>query len=418
MKTLENIHVGIIGIGYIGLSLALEISKKYKVIAYDKSRKRIRELNLKFDSTNEHNLKKINTSNIKFTNSTSKLYKCNIYIIAVPTPVKKNQPDLQLTLSATNIVAKNIKKGDIVVYESTFYPGVTENICAVEIEKISKLKLNQDFFVGYSPERINPGDKTRTISKIKKITSGSSKNSATFIDKFYKTFIKAGTYKVDSIKIAEAAKVIENTQRDLNIALINEFSIIFDRLDIDTFKILDAANTKWNFINFQPGLVGGHCIGVDPYYLTYISKKFGYDPKIIDSGREVNDNYYKHVGRKILFYLNKKKNPRVLILGFTFKENCTDIRNTKIFDLYKLLSKKIKVEIHDELADHSKVKKIYNLKLVKKIKLNAYDLIVFPIKHKYIISKKESFYNKFLKRNGLIFDLKNIFKKSKTVIKI
>ena len=418
MKTLKNIHVGIIGIGYIGLSLALEISKKYSVIAYDKSRKRIKELNSNFDSTYEHNLKNTKTSNIKFTYSTSNLYKCNIYIIAVPTPVKKNQPDLQLTLNATNIVAKNIKKGDIVIYESTFYPGVTEDICAVKIEKISKLQLNRDFFVGYSPERINPGDKTRTISKIKKITSGSSKISANFIDNFYNTFIKAGTYKVDSIKIAEAAKVIENTQRDLNIALINEFSIIFDRLNIDTFKILEAANTKWNFLNFEPGLVGGHCIGVDPYYLTYISKKFGYDPKIIDSGREVNDNYYKHLGKKILLLLNKKKNPRVLILGFTFKENCTDIRNTKIFDLYKLLSKKIKVDIHDELADHSKVKKVYNLKLIKKIKLNAYDLIVFPLKHKYIITKKESFYNKFLKKNGLIFDLKNIFKKGKTVIKI
>ncbi len=418
MKKIKNIKVAIIGVGYIGLSLALEISKKYPVVAFDKSRKRIKELIHNTDSTNEHDLRSLETSRIKFTNSAANLNNNNIYIIAVPTPVKNNQPDLSLTINATNIVASYLKKGDIVIYESTFYPGVTEDICALNLEKISKLKLNKDFFIGYSPERINPGDKFKTISKIKKITSGSSKKSANFIDKFYKSFIKAGTFKADSIRIAEAAKVIENTQRDLNIALINEFSIIFSKLNIDTYKILEAANTKWNFINFEPGLVGGHCIGVDPYYLTYQSKKFGYKPKIILSGRKLNDNYYKHIGKIALNNLKIKKNTRVLILGFTFKENCSDIRNTKIFDLYKLISKKVKVDVHDDLADHSEVKSIYDLKLIKKIKNESYDLIIFPIKHRYIISKNANFYYKFLKKDGLIFDLKNIFKKSDRIIKI
>ena len=334
---------------------------------------------------------------------------CNIYIVAVPTPVINKKPDLRTTKDATKIIAKLLKKNDLVIYESTFYPGVTEEICSKYLEKISGLKLNEDFYLGYSPERINPGDKKRTLTKIKKITSGSSRKALNLVDSFYKSFVKAGTYRVESIKIAEAAKVIENTQRDLNIALINEFSIIFNKLKLDTKKILKAAETKWNFNKFEPGLVGGHCIGVDPYYLTYKSKKVGYKPELILAGRNLNDNYFKHIGKIALKELKNRKKLDILIVGFTFKENCTDIRNTKVYDLYKFfLNKGHFINVFDRIVNKRDVKKEYGINIINKIK-KKYDLIIFAVKHDYLKKKDILYYRNYLNKNGKIFDMKNLF---------
>jgi len=355
----------IIGLGYVGLPLLIEFSKYHKVIGFDTDIQRVMELRNFFDRNNEFKkseLKKI--KNIEFTSDTKILDNCNIYIVTVPTPVKKNKsPDLNPLIQSSKLIGKFLKKKDIVIYESTVFPGCTEEVCVPILEKYSKLTYNKDFFCGYSPERINFGDKKYKLTNIKKVTSGSNAKISNIIDKLYSKIIKVGTYKAESIIIAEAAKVIENTQRDLNIAFINELSIIFDKLKINTSKVLKAAGSKWNFLNFKPGLVGGHCIGVDPYYLTYKSKKVGYNPKLILSGRSINDEMPKFIFNKIKKLLKKKN--KVLFLGASFKENIPDFRNSKSLSLFKLIKKNYQSDLVDPLIDTELFFKSEKLKISK-----------------------------------------------------
>ena len=405
-------NIGIIGLGYVGLPLTLAFSKKYFIKAFDKDSKRIETLKRNEDINNE--VKKselIKTSKkIFYTKNIYDLEKCNVYIVAVPTPIKKNKkPELKFLYNACIKISQIIKKNDIVIFESTVYPGLTEEYCAKIIEKKSGLKFNKDFFCGYSPERINPGDNIHSISNIIKITSGSTPKISNLIDKIYKDIIKAGTYKVNSIKIAEAAKVIENAQRDINIAFINELSIIFDKIGIDTNQILKAASTKWNFINFKPGLVGGHCIGVDPYYLTHKSLKLGYKPKIILAGRKVNDSLPKYIISKLRKKMKSKnlsfKSTKILVMGITFKENCNDTRNSKVFDLINYLNKyKFKTDVYDPLINK---KKSYNL--IKFPKKNYYDVIIIAVAHNEFIRLGKKNILAFAKKKNIIFDIKNIF---------
>ena len=335
-----NAKPAIIGLGYVGLPLALAFGKKFQSIAFDISKSRIKELISGVDKTGETTAEDLlEAKNCRFTNEVTYLEECNTYIVTVPTPIDKNKrPDLSFLTSASELIAKFLSLGDVVIFESTVYPGATEEVCVPVIEKASGLKFNKEFFVGYSPERINPGDKTHRLTDIVKVTSGSSDACANYVDDLYKSIIKAGTFRAKSIKIAEAAKVIENTQRDVNIALINELSILFQKLDIDTKEVLDAAASKWNFLNFKPGLVGGHCIGVDPYYLTHKAQEVNHHPELILAGRRMNDSMAKHISDTLMLEIIKNKsslaNFRILIMGITFKENCPDIRNTKVIDIY------------------------------------------------------------------------------------
>tara|TARA_B100001057_G_scaffold500712_1_gene617318 strand:+ start:1343 stop:2596 length:1254 start_codon:yes stop_codon:yes gene_type:complete len=406
-------NIGIIGIGYVGLPLALSFSKFFNVIAFDTNKTRIRDLNLNKDLNNQ--FKKLKKHNIKYTSNNHDLSICNIFIITVPTPTTKNKlPDLSILKNATILVSKYLKKNDYVIYESTVYPGTTEEVLIPILENKSKLKLNHDFYCGYSPERINPGGNYNDISKIIKITSGSSISASNFIDELYKKIIKAGTFKAKNIKIAEAAKVIENCQRDINIAFINELFLIFNKLNINIYDVLNASRTKWNFLDFKPGLVGGHCIGVDPYYLTYISKKKKYKPDIILSGRKINDNLYKSLARNYLLNLSKKnllpKKSKVLIMGFTFKEDCPDIRNTQIINFVNFLKQKVKIiDIYDPIANKVEVKKMYNISLLSRPKLNFYDSVVILLSHKFFIKMGIKNITKFGKKNLHIYDFKNTF---------
>jgi len=410
--------IAIIGLGYIGLPLAASFSKYYTVIGYDKNLSRVKQLNNHDDKTNEYSKKqllKLSENKLLITNNEKKLIGCEIFIIAVPTPVNKNKkPDLSLLIQATKLVSKYILKNSIIIYESTVYPGTTENVCVPIIEKISKKKMNEDFYVGYSPERINPGDKKNTIENVVKLTSASNKFALNTIDKLYNKIVKVGTYKVDKIEEAEAAKVIENVQRDVNIALINELSKLFSKLNIDSNKVLKAASSKWNFLNFKPGLVGGHCIGVDPYYLTHVAKKNNFNPKIILSGRSINDSMPKYVSDKILKTLKinkfKTNNAKILIMGVTFKENCLDIRNSKVFDIYKNLKKNIKIiDVTDPYADSKEVFINYKIKIKKKIKKNYYDLILIAVKHNEFKKINIKEISKYLNNNGILIDLLNLF---------
>ena len=354
MKIDDSLKIGIIGLGYVGLPLAVEFGKRFETYGFDINPLRIKALENLVDKTNELESSELSSADkLSYTNNISDLGKCNTFIITVPTPIdEKNEPDLTPILGATETVANLVKKGDVVIYESTVYPGCVEEDCVPLLESISGLTFNTDFFCGYSPERINPGDKTHKLKDIVKVTSGSNQKTANYVDSLYKEIITAGTYKAKSIKVAEAAKVIENTQRDVNIALVNEFAIIFNNLDLDTNEILDAASTKWNFLNFRPGLVGGHCIGVDPYYLTHKSIKEGYRPELVLSGRKLNDSMHKYVAQQIQKILEKNSvyssEPRGLVLGLTFKENCPDLRNSKVFDLIDDLQKFSKeVDVYD-----------------------------------------------------------------------
>ena len=366
--------IAIIGLGYVGLPLACEFSKKYQVVGFDLNEKRTSELLMGVDRTNEISIATLKSlKNIFFTSKLVHLSDCNIFIVTVPTPVtQENIPDLTALKSASKIVGGNLNKGDLVVFESTVYPGATEEICIPLLEKYSGLVVNKDFDCGYSPERINPGDANNTLTHIVKITSGNSVKAADRVDRLYNDIIEAGTFKAESIKVAEAAKVIENTQRDLNIALVNELALIFDRLAIDTQAVLDAASTKWNFNRFTPGLVGGHCIGVDPYYLTYKAKALGYNSELILAGRRLNDEMHALVAHKFmkslnLFSGNGKK--RTLILGATFKENCNDIRNSRVFKLIEELEEfGICVDLHDPLAAEEDIKNKHNIQIVKKFR--------------------------------------------------
>ena len=420
MNDLGNIKIGIIGLGYVGLPLAVEFAKKYPVVGYDIDDEKIEDLKLGEDSTQsvtkENLLKVLRQPGILygagfFLSGFSQLSECNVFIVTVPTPINKfKTPDLEPLLGATATISKMLKKGDVVIYESTVYPGCTEEECVPVLEQ-SGLKYNQDFFCGYSPERINPGDKVHTLTKIKKVTSGSTPEIADKIDALYASIIDAGTHKAPSIKVAEASKSIENAQRDLNISFVNELALIFDRMGIDTNDVLDAAGTKWNFLKFKPGLVGGHCISVDPYYLLHKSQSLGYNPQVILSGRNVNDGMGAFVARKVIKLMIgnevKIKGSRVLILGFAFKENCPDIRNTKIVDIYnELVSFGASPEIYDPVVSSSEVKSEYGIGLLEKIDpAKQYDAVILAVAHDVFLSLD---FKAYKESGSIIFDSKSV----------
>lgn len=394
---LSEKKIAIIGLGYVGLPLAIEFGKKYKVLGFDINKSRIEELNLITDRTNEADLvgmknamelaKSNAGSGLSFSANVEDLKNYNVFIVTVPTPIDQfKAPDLTPLLKASEMLGKVIKKDDIVIYESTVYPGCTEEDCVPVLERYSELRFNQDFYCGYSPERINPGDKVNTLTKIKKVTSGSTPEIAELVDQLYKSIITAGTYKASSLKVAEASKAIENAQRDVNISFVNELALIFDRMGIDTNDVLDAAGTKWNFLKYRPGLVGGHCIGVDPYYLAHKAESLGYHPQVILSGRRVNDNMGIFVANKLVKLLIAKNhmisNSNVLVLGITFKEDCPDIRNSKVIDIVNELQQfNINVDVFDPHADEHEVMEEYGIRLIDKIN-KTYDGIILAVSHK------------------------------------
>ena len=412
--------IAVIGLGYVGLPLAVSFAKKYKVIGFDIDQTRIEELKNSYDKTlevAEHTLSIIQ-NNINYSFDIEDTKDCEIYIITVPTPVDKaNRPDLRFLINASKTVGEVIKKNDIIIYESTVYPGATEDICVPELEKSSGLKYNSDFFCGYSPERVNPGDKVNTLEKIKKITSGSNLIVSYEIDNLYKSIIGAGTYKAASIKVAEAAKVIENTQRDLNIALVNELSVIFQRLGLDTMEVLEAAGSKWNFLPFRPGLVGGHCIGVDPYYLTHAAEQVKYNPQLILAGRRINDNMSIYLVKKFVqqMLINgiDVRNSTVGVLGVTFKENCPDIRNSKIIDIINELNKwGVNVLVDDPLAPKFELEETYNIKLSKISPHNQVDSLIVAVGHNEFRAKSPQNLKSLCKgSNPVLADVKSIYKK-------
>jgi UDP-N-acetyl-D-galactosamine dehydrogenase len=417
--TTKNFKIAIIGLGYVGLPLAIEFAKKYRVLGFDINELRIQELSSCIDRTKEADLEElkmtINLANnsenygLFFSSKYKQLLNCNVYIVTVPTPINKfKAPDLTPLLNASEMLGKVLKKGDIVIYESTVYPGCTEEDCVPVLEKHSGLRYNKDFFCGYSPERINPGDKINTLTKIKKVTSGSKPEIADIVDELYSSIIIAGTHKAPSIKVAEASKAIENAQRDVNISFVNELALIFDRIGIDTNDVLNAAATKWNFLNYKPGLVGGHCIGVDPYYLAHKSESLGYHPQVILSGRRVNDNIGMFVANKVIKLLISKNhvvsNSKALVLGLTFKENCPDIRNTKVIDIIsELIQFKVSVDVYDPYADKEEVKEEYGIELIDKIDLK-YDAIILAVSHSDFL--KLNFNELKSNDNSVIYDIK------------
>ena len=407
---LDNVHIAVIGQGYVGLPLAIEFGKKYPTIGFDINLSRIDDLKKGIDYTNETSPQQLNSAKkLAFSSSINDIKECNTYVVTVPTPIDEfKTPNLEPLKKATKMLGGILKKGDTVIYESTVYPGCTQEVCVPILEKVSNLIFNTDFYCGYSPERIVPGDKVNTLTTIKKVTSGSTPEVATFVDTLYKTIITAGTFKAASIKVAEASKAIENAQRDVNISFVNELALIFDRIGIDTQDVLDAAGTKWNFLKYKPGLVGGHCISVDPYYLAYKAENLGYHPEVILSGRRVNDNMSAFVANKMIKMLIKAgkqiKGARVLILGVTYKENCPDIRNSKVADVYNELEEfGLHVDVYDYQACPIEVKTVFGITLIDQIK-EKYDGILLAVSH-----------NKFseidiisLKKNSksIIYDLK------------
>lgn len=416
--------IGVIGLGYVGLPLAVEFGKKYMTVGFDINQSRVDELNGGTDSTlevSDNELKEVLASSQDFDNDglhittdTAALTHCNFYVVTVPTPTDKNNRPVLIPLKkASETVGKVLKKGDYVIYESTVYPGATEEECIPVLEQISGLKFNEDFFVGYSPERINPGDKKHTVTKILKVTSGSTPEAAIVIDDLYKSIITAGTYIASSLKVAEAAKVIENSQRDINIAFVNELSKIFNKLGIDTIEVLEAAGTKWNFLPFRPGLVGGHCIGVDPYYLAQKAQEAGYHPEIILAGRRLNDTMGQYVASEVVKLMIEKemkiKEARVLMLGITFKENCPDIRNTRAIDVYlELESFGTSVDLYDPWADSVEVQHEYGIDILKDLPSQKYDAVVLTVSHKEYLSLDIS---KLLNSPGVLYDVKSILPK-------
>lgn len=413
--SLDNLKIGIIGLGYVGLPLAVEFGKKYKTLGFDINQTRVNELKTGHDSTMEVTPKELeNTHLLEFSFDDVNLKNCNIYIVTVPTPIDDNNaPDLTPLRKASELIGHYVKKDDVVIYESTVYPGATEEVCIPIIEKVSGLIFNTDFFAGYSPERINPGDKVNTLTKIKKITSGSTPQAADFVDSLYRTIITAGTYKASSLKVAEAAKVIENTQRDLNIAIINEFAKIFNKLGIDTEEVLNAAGTKWNFLKFKPGLVGGHCISVDPYYLTYKAQEVGYRPEVILAGRRINDGMGEYVATQLVKKLSSRKihidEAKVLILGFTFKGDCPDVRNTKIVDIVKeLIDFNMSVDVYDNWASATAVKSEYGIDLITSLDNGKYDAIVLAVDHNEFKLMGVDTLRALGKQNHVLYDVKHV----------
>ena len=412
---LNNVKIGIIGLGYVGLPLAVEFGKKYPVTGFDIRKTRVEELSSGKDHTLECSQEELAASpHLTFSCELKDLKKCNFYIVTVPTPIDDHKnPDLTPLIKASETLGKVISKGDIVVYESTVYPGATEEVCLPVIEKVSGLKFNKDFFAGYSPERINPGDKEHRVATIKKVTSGSTPAVADFVDAVYGSIIVAGTYKASCIKVAEAAKVIENTQRDINIALVNELALIFNRLGIDTEEVLLAAGTKWNFLPFRPGLVGGHCIGVDPYYLTYKAQEVGYNPEMILAGRRLNDNMGIYVASQTIKLMIRKKihveGSRILILGLTFKENCPDLRNTRVVDIIKeLKTYGAVVDVYDPWIDADEAEHEYGLCPVKKMGKGKYDAIIAAVKHDHFASMTTAQVRALCKEKAVVYDIKRV----------
>lgn len=416
MFDISNTKIGVIGLGYVGLPLAVEFAKHLPVTGFDINKARIAELKAGKDSSLEvepHELAE--ATQLTVTTDSAALDDCNFYIVTVPTPIDKHKrPDLTPLLSASHTVGKTLKKGDVVVYESTVYPGCTEEDCVPILERESGLKFNQDFFVGYSPERINPGDKQHRVTNIVKVTSGSTPETADYVDAVYRRVITVGTHKASSIRVAEAAKVIENTQRDVNIALINELALLFHRMGIDTLEVLEAAGSKWNFLPFRPGLVGGHCIGVDPYYLTHKAQEIGYNPEIILAGRRINDNMGAHVAERVVKMMTRRRVPvvdaKVLVLGLTFKENCPDIRNTRAIDIiHELEGYHAQVDIYDPWANPEEVKHEYNgLTLIPQLKNGQYDAVIVAVSHRQFLEMGTQAIRKLGKPNHVLFDVKGI----------
>jgi UDP-N-acetyl-D-glucosamine/UDP-N-acetyl-D-galactosamine dehydrogenase len=411
----KETKLSVIGLGYVGLPIALEFARKIEVIGFDIKPGRIDLMKKGIDPSNELDSASFKNTSIHFTSDPKDLKDASFHIIAVPTPTNiYNLPDLTPVLKASETLGRVLKKGDYVVYESTVYPGCTEEDCIPVLEKFSKLKSGRDFKVGFSPERINPGDHNHTLTKIVKITSGCDPEAAENIAKTYELIIKAGVYRASSIKVAEAAKIIENTQRDINIAFMNELSLIFNRLGVNTFEVLEAAGTKWNFLKFYPGLVGGHCIGVDPYYLSYKAKALGYHPQMIDSGRFVNDSMGRYIGKqtvkKIIAAGKNPNNSRVLILGITFKEDVTDIRNSKVADIIaELADFSVSVDVIDPGASHDEVKEEYKLEL-KKEPTGKYDAIILAVSHKEYLTLNEKWFTPLLNNDGIIVDVKGVLR--------
>ena len=416
--TLRNLRIGVVGLGYVGLPLAVEFGKRFRTTGYDLKVARVADLSEGRDSTLEVTKDELKAANrLEFTSTLTDLKACRVYIVTVPTPIDKyNRPDLSPLEKASAALGSILKKGDVVVYESTVYPGCTEEICVPLLEKHSGLKFNRDFFCGYSPERINPGDKQHRLPSIRKVTSGSTPDVATFVDSLYAAIITAGTYKASSIKVAEAAKVIENTQRDINIALINELALIFNRLNIDTEEVLLAAGTKWNFLPFRPGLVGGHCIGVDPYYLTHKAQEVGYHPEIILAGRRLNDNMAAYVTSEILKLMANKrlriKDSRVLVMGLAFKENCPDLRNSKVIDVIReLRDYNAQVDVYDPWIDRKEALHEYGVKPLAALGKTRYDAVIMAVGHKQFKDMGVKAVRKLLKPAGVLYDIKHIFRR-------
>jgi UDP-N-acetyl-D-galactosamine dehydrogenase len=425
MRAIKNVKIGIVGLGYVGLPLAVEFGKKVPTTGFDINQVRVEQLLDGIDSTLECTSEQLQeATQLKFTSNLADLSDVNVYIVTVPTPIdENNSPDLTPLRRASEAVAKVISEGDVVIFESTVYPGATEEVCIPIIEKLSGLTFNKNFYAGYSPERINPGDKVNTLTTIMKITSGSTPEVADFVDSLYSLIVTAGTHKASSIKVAEAAKVIENTQRDLNIAIINEFAKIFNKLNIDTEEVLNAAGTKWNFLRFKPGLVGGHCISVDPYYLTYKAKEVGYIPEVILAGRRINDGMGSYVATQLVKKLSSEKihidEAKVLVMGFTFKGNCPDVRNTKIIDIVdELKDFNMSVDVYDSWANPVEVKNAYNIDLISKLEKRKYDAIVLAVDHDEIKNMGIHAIRELGKENSVVYDVKHILDKDSSDIRL
>ncbi|WP_250658262.1 Vi polysaccharide biosynthesis UDP-N-acetylglucosamine C-6 dehydrogenase TviB [Alkalimarinus coralli] len=418
MKDLSSVRVCLVGLGYVGLPLAVEFGKKYPTTGFDINQPRINELQSGVDSTLEVESELLSTATqLNFTSSADDIKECNVFIVTVPTPIDEfKTPDLSPLINSSKTIGAVLKKGDIVIYESTVYPGATEEECIPVLEAASGLKFNEDFFAGYSPERINPGDKEHRVTNILKVTSGSTPEIARFVDNLYKSVITAGTHLASSIRVAEAAKVIENTQRDVNIALVNELSLIFNKLNIDTLEVLEAAGTKWNFLPFRPGLVGGHCIGVDPYYLTHKAQAIGYHPEVILSGRRINDQMGAHIAESVVKLMMKRKihvvDSRVLILGLTFKENCPDIRNTRVTDIVEeLKTYHANVDIFDPWANKEQVSEEYGYDLISKPEADTYDAVILAVSHDHFKNMGTSAIKALGHTNSVLYDVKSLLDK-------
>lgn len=422
---MKDKRIAIIGLGYVGLPLAVEFGKKYNTVGFDINSKRIEGLKNGIDSTLECSVEEINAAKLlRYSNNLEDISECNIYIVTVPTPIDKHkQPDMSLLIKASKSVGSVLKIGDIVIYESTVYPGATEEVCIPVLEEVSGKKFNRDFFAGYSPERVNPGDKEHRVTTIKKITSGSTPEIADIIDDLYNSIIVKGTHKASSMKVAEAAKVIENTQRDLNVALINELAIIFNKMNIDTEEVLSAAGSKWNFLPFRPGLVGGHCIGVDPYYLTHKAQAIGYHPELILAGRRINDGMGNYVASQLVKALLNKRiqvyGAHVLIMGLSFKENCPDLRNTRVIDIIsELTDYNVNVEVFDPWVNPDEAYHEYGISLVVELKRHHYDAVIIAVAHDQFKLMSISDIRKYTKLESVVYDLKYVLPKDSSDIRL